>query len=187
MPITYGAAVCDVPSDAGPPAVELLRADGSTLVVPVDVPGDDFLGQLHALKCQIERIGEVVAISWGPPFTEVSDAVVGVTLHVERRSGDEEVTIEDLGGTVVFAQRLPDASAVPATLEPGESSLTIPVELSTERCEAHALTESNKTYRFKVWVRLGDEPPQQIEVLPEGETRTRLDAAMQAGCFGTLD
>lgn len=87
----------------------------------------------------------------------------------------------------MFAQRLPDPDSVPATPAPDEDALTIPVELSTERCEAHALTECNKTYRFNVWVSIGDEPSLLVEVLPDGEARALLDEAMQMGCFGTLD
>lgn len=187
MPITYGAAVCEVASDAGDPAVELVRVDGSTLLVAVDASGDDFLAQLHGIECARRRVEEIVELSWGPPFTRVSDTVVELTLHVERRTAGDAVTIHDLGGTVVFAQRLPDPGAVPATLGPDDDALTIPVELSTERCEAHALTESNKTYRFNVWVAVGDEPSVLVEVLPDGEARALLDEAMQAGCFGTLD
>ena len=72
-------------------------------------------------------------------------------------------------------------------LEPGTDRVEVAVELSAARCEAHALTESNKTFRFSVWVSLGDGPSHRVEVLPEGEPKAALEAAMRAGCFGTLD
>jgi hypothetical protein len=188
MPMPYGAPRCgDATPPPDPPVVEVTRADGSIVPVPVDPAGQDFLTVFHTDKCEVQRIGELVSLRWSTPIVAVDGATIQVPLLVERRSGDGPVTIEEIGGTVVFADRLVDAGSVPVTLAPGTSRAVIAVELSAARCEAHALTESNKTFRFSVWVRLGSGPSHRVEVLPEGEPRAALESAMRNGCFGTLD
>jgi hypothetical protein len=188
MPMPYGAPRCADPA-AGlePPVVEVTHADGSVVPVPVDPAGQAFLTTFHADKCEVQRIGEVVSLRWSTPVVPVDGATVRVPLLVEHRSGDEPVTIEEIGGTVVFADRLVDPGSVPVTIGPDRTRTVIDVELSAARCEAHALTESNKTFRFSVWVSLGRGPSHRVEVIPDGEPMAALAAAMQAGCFGTLD
>jgi hypothetical protein len=187
MPMPYGAVDCSDGLADGTAVVEVTMADGTVLPVPVDQVGQAFLDAFHADKCQLQQLGEVVSLRWSTPVTSVDAATIRLPLVVERRSGDEPITVEEVGGTVVFADRLVDPGAVPVTLGPGASRVEIAVELSAARCEAHALTESNKTFRFAVWVSIGDQPSHRVEVLPDGEPMAALEQAMQAGCFGTLD
>jgi hypothetical protein len=187
MPMPYGAPDCSGGGPPGDAAIEVTLADGDVVAVPVDPAGQQFLDVFHADKCELQRIGEVVSLRWSAPVTTVDAATIRLALVVERRSGDEPITVEEVGGTVVFADRLVDAGSVPVTLGPGTSRVEIQVELSAARCEAHALTESNKTFRFAVWVSLDGQVSHRVEVLPDGEPMAALEQAMRAGCFGTLD
>ena len=187
MPMPYGAVACSDGAPSGTAVVEVTMADGAVVPVPVDPAGQQFLDVFHADKCEVQQIGEVVSMRWSTPITAVDAATIQLPLVIERRTGDEPITIEEIGGTVVFADRLVDPGSVPVTLEPGTSRVEIDVELSAARCEAHALTESNKTFRFSVWVSVGDRPSHRVEVLPDGQPLAALGQAMQDGCFGTLD
>jgi hypothetical protein len=187
MPMPYGAPDCSGDGPAGAAVVEVTVAGGAVVPVTVDPAGQQFLDVFHADKCQVQQIGEVVSLRWSTPVSAVDPATIRLPLVIERRAGDEPITIEDLGGTPIFADRLVDPDSLPVTLEPGTSRVEVEVDLSAARCEAHALTESNKTFRFSVWVSIGGQPSHRVEVIPEGEPRAALEEAMQAGCFGTLD
>ena len=187
MPMPYGAVECSGGAPGGTAAIEVTMAGGTVVPVPVDPAGQQFLDVFHADKCEVQQIGEMVSLRWSTPITAIEAATIQLPLVIERRSGDEPITIEEIGGTVVFADRLVDPGSVPVTLEPGTSRVEVEVDLSAARCEAHALTESNKTFRFSVWVGIGGQPSHRVEVIPEGEPRAALEEAMQAGCFGTLD
>lgn len=187
MPMPYGAIDCGAGLEAGTASIEVTMSGGEVVPVPVDPAGQEFLDAFRADKCEVQRIGEIVSLRWSTPITDVDVATVRFPLVVERRSGDEPITIEDVAGSVVFADRLVDQGALPVTLEPGTDRVEIEVELSAARCEAHALTESNKTFRFGVWVSIDGQPSHRVDVIPEGEPRAALEAAMEAGCFGTLD
>jgi hypothetical protein len=187
MPMPYGAPECSGGGQAGTAVVEVTMAGGGVVPVTVDPAGQQFLDTFHADKCQVQQIGEVVSLRWSTPLAGVGTATIRLPLVIERRSGDEPITIEDVGGTPIFADRLVDPGSLPVTLEPGTTRAEVEVELSAARCEAHALTESNKTFRFSVWVSVGDQPSHRVEVLPDGEPLAALEQAMQAGCFGTLD
>ena len=187
MPMPYGTPECSGDGPTGTAMVEVTMSDGTVLPVTVDPAGQDFLDVFHTDKCQVQQIGEVVSLTWSTPVTAVDAATVRVPLVIERQAGHEPITIEEVGGTPIFADRLVDPDSLPVTLEPGTSRAEVEVDLSAARCEAHALTESNKTFRFSVWVSVGGRPSHRVEVIPEGEPRAALEQAMQAGCFGTLD
>jgi hypothetical protein len=187
MPMPYGAPDCSGAGPAGAAMVEVTMAGGAVVPVAVDPAGQEFLDVFHADKCQVQQIGEVVSLRWSTPITAVDPATIRLPLVIERRAGDEPITIEEVGGTPIFADRLVDPDSLPVTLEAGTSRVEVEVDLSAARCEAHALTESNKTFRFSVWVSVGGRPSHRVEVIPDGEPRAALEQAMQAGCFGTLD
>ena len=56
----------------------------------------------------------------------------------------------------------------------------IAVTVKAARCEPHALAESKKTWRFPVWVVVGDEPEPYLEMEPQGASRRLLDQLMRA-------
>ncbi|MPZ87856.1 MAG: hypothetical protein GEU81_07230 [Nitriliruptorales bacterium] len=86
------------------------------------------------------------------------------------------MTVVDVGGTVIFTIRTVSELPKPLLrLDPATESAEIPVEISASRCDAHALTESKKSFVFPMWVSLGEAPEQYLEIEPEGDSRRLLE------------
>ena len=188
MPIEYGAPVCEREAAAGRggepgPVIEISPpGDARPAQVAVDDAGDRFLARLHDRECGQQRVRDAVEISFTGPFDDVGRATVRLSIRLDRRTGDDPVVVAAMRGTVVFTVAAP----APVLDLPGrDASGATVVEISASRCDAHALIESKKSYRFPVWVAVGGGDPRYLEVEPRGEAREVLEQVLQEGCFAS--
>ena len=186
VPVDYGPPRCTA-GTAPPDAVEVSTPGGGELrLVPVDRDGSQFLARLHERECGQRRIRETVDISFDGPFTDAGPASVRAAVRLRRLDAADgtEVTVAAVRGTVVFTVTT-SADAPLLVLGDGDDEASVEIDISASRCDAHALIESKKSYRFPFWVAVGDAQPRYIEVEPEGEARRVLERVLQEGCFGS--
>ena len=183
MPVPFGPPRCGddaPPTGTGAPVIEV----NGDVDVPVDADGEEFLTRLHERQCGQQRVRETVEVSFTGPFDDIGDATVGVELRLDRLSGGarDTVRLEGMRGTVVFTVVTPGPGAL-VTLEPDDRDGSVPIVVSASRCDAHALIESKKSYRFPMWISVGEADARYLEVEPTGEARTVLERVLQEGCF----
>ena len=122
---------------------------------------------------------ERAALALGDAPTTVDD-VLTTTIDVTRRSGTEPITITETGSTLLFQVHAAGAGrrAGDARLRPTRS-VALPVELRNTRCDAHVVSQSQLSYRFPVWVQVGDAEPQYVILEPGPGLRAGLEALVQ--------
>jgi hypothetical protein len=134
-PIAYGEARCGDDVD-----------DALTLAVVVD--GDETeldLGRaspamlrLHAERCAAQEIEAAVDVHFGDDWTSKEPTRATGTLVVDPKDG-ADVTLESVATQIVFVTTVDDPL-------PARDDVTLVA--TAARCDAHALTESKKTFRI---------------------------------------
>ncbi len=193
IPIAYGRARCDASAAASPdePLIMVqVRGEESEvreLRVPLPQPNET-LDRLQDIACRQRAVRQGLDLGFGGPWTAgeaAGDATVRGSLVIRRRGSDEPVTVGAVGSNVNFTLRA--AAEPPAPLvrmDPATRSARVPVEITASRCDAHAMADSKKMFLFPVWVTLGDDPEQYLEISPEGRGRRMLEELIQACVAG---
>lgn len=135
VPIDYGVASC-----REAPSIELsvrVDVDGTSADVSLGKAAPDILRE-HASECAGNEVRRQVEVRVGPDWKRVGAGRVSGTFTVDRRSGAKAV-LEKVATSVVFTVDV--LSPLPATDD-------VDVEVTAARCDAHALTESKKTFTF---------------------------------------
>ena len=177
FPVAYGAADCRRTTPAR--VVVAHRVDGALREAVLDVPEDDpLLPRLRRRECDLAELADAAGLSFAEDAWERrGDEVTGRAVLV-RRHGRAPVELASLDGTVVFTLR---AGGLPVVLA-GEGRVEVPVAVSAARCDAHALTESKRSYDFPGTVRLGDEDLLTVTVRPRGRGRALLERLLLDTC-----
>lgn len=177
VPVPYGEARCPrFDADAG----VVLDIEGAG---PVRVPlvgSEGVIRRLHEGECLSLAVAAAADIGFGATWTAVETpdgpAVEG-RLTIRRRSSDQRIAIDAAEGGINFT--ITPVGTVEGPLlvvEPGESQGSRRIHVRATRCDPHALAENKKTFRFPVWVALGNEAGQYLEVEPTGRGRELLQA-----------
>jgi len=167
VPVPYGAAVCD----AGDARLALAAVvDGTAAELELgEAPAA--IRRVHAAECAAADVAATVSIGWGDTWTAVAPGRVRGTVTVEQRREGAGGVVHEVAASVVFAVQV--TSPLPATSD-------VDVTITAARCDAHALTESKKTYRFPVFVTVGDGERVRIELeASRGPVRAALDRAIE--------
>lgn len=164
MPLHYGAPTCDEPDDA-------LRIDltvngkGTELDAGRATSG---MLRLHAEQCATAAIRDAVDVDFADDWRALEPTRATGTITIDPVAG-VDVTLESVSTSIVFVTTT-DAS-LPATDD-------IEVVVTAARCDAHALTESKKTFLFTLVFTIDGAPPVRLE---QRATDGRvLDAMKQA-------
>ncbi len=175
--LALGEATC--PAGDGASVVDItVTIDGRPWTGSYPILDPERLQQLNARECGQRAVLEVASLALGDaPTTE--GEVLTTTIDVVRRSGAEPVTITETGGTLLF-QVLPDGPAGALVTMPSDSdSAALAVEVRTPRSDAHVVSGSPLSYRFPVWVQVGDAEPQYVFLTPGPGLRAGLEALVQ--------
>jgi hypothetical protein len=180
LPVPYGESICP---GSGPPSLVMVAA-GNEVVVPLAQDPEGVMDDLHEVECGEAAVRDAADLvfgdDWTPTGTRAARGEIVVTT-----GGDTEVTLDDVGGNIVFGVRLVDEGPPLLTVAgPGEVG-RLPVELVVDRCDTHALIESKRTFQFPLAVRLdGGEPAAVVlEAEPGTPARDVLGGLIQA-CIG---
>lgn len=172
VPVGYGQARCD--TDVEQHEV-LLGVDGGEPQPWVLQDADAAISLLHDEECHRQAVEAAADIGFGTAFRQVDDRTVRATLVVQRAESTERVTVDEIRGGVIWSLKTVDGDTPALDLSPGQQRATTEVELGITRCDAHGLAESKKTYRFPVYVSLGDTESQYLEVEPKGDGLALLE------------
>ena len=185
----YGSAYCRGLL-AGRASVRVTMQDGTGFTLPVDRSGRRLLGRLGRADCAARRLRQTATISFASHYRKVmmaGEEWLRGSLIIRRptasRGREAPVYVEDLLGSVLLTLRPAGISALPAKLSPGDDVLTIPVLLgSTQRCDAHALSQSSQTFLLSVFARVGNHPTQRVIVSPDKTAQGRAGALLDRVC-----
>ncbi len=132
------------------------------------------LEEIHISECRARAVDEAVSLRFADEWTD-DGAVLTTDLVLERRGGDEPVTLESVRGLTLLAMRpLPDTAGPVAVLEPGEATRTTLVEISVWRCDEHVVSQSPDGFTFRAVLRVGDGDPHEVVMVPQGALMERL-------------
>ena len=184
--VTYGAPHCDVDAPGRPTMVAVV--DGTSVDLPLHVEGPTLLRRLRDAACQRQSLTDLASVS-----LRLADrtALVGDTEMlpgnvVVRRRADESgtVTVDDLGGSVLFAvEPREGARALPARLRQSQQRLVLPVVVrSADRCDAHARSQSSQTFLFSVYAHRDEERTQRLVRFPSADEQERLLDMLERVC-----
>src|SRR6185295_3538823 len=116
----YGVPVCDQDVQPAGARITVVRPGrpAEELVVPL---AGDVLALIHSEECAVLAVSDVVSIVVTGLHEEGDDMVGQVELR--RRSGDQRVTVERLGRSVLLEASAPE---LPLELAGDERELTVP-------------------------------------------------------------
>jgi hypothetical protein len=170
VPLPYGAVRCD--EDAGETFGVMVVVDGEALQLEATEEYEGAVGRLHGRECAAADVLERVDIAFGDEWTRDGFTVSG-ELRVEQRHPGEPVAIDDAVGNVIFTLHLRQSHPV-LDVSDEKPSARLPVTISADRCDPHAVAEFKRPYVFLSWVGVGDADPVPVELTLTGAARDAL-------------
>ncbi len=179
--LEFGRARCEEPVEDRPRLAAVV--DGVERTVPLTVRDPELLDRLRARECGLRALDEAVSVDLVlEPRIVVRDGrrTVPGTLEVVRREGaTADVRVVDLGGSVLL--RFGTGTALPADVGPDRLDLPVTVA-STDRCDAHALSQSSQTFLIGAYVAVGGAEPVRVLTVPDGADRRRIQTVIRRDC-----
>lgn len=172
VPLPYGEVRCDDGPDPTFP-VALVVGDGEVLHLDAVEEYEGAVARLHARECAAAEVLERVDITFGDRWTQDGITVSG-ELHVEQRQPGERVAIDDAVGNVIFTLITERAHPV-VEVSDDEPAATVPVTISADRCDPHAVAEFKTPFLFLSWLAVGDAEPVPIPLELVGAARSALE------------
>lgn len=184
--VTYGDPHCDVDEPGRPTMVATV--DGTAVTLPLRVERPTLLRRLRDAACARRSLTDLAAVSLR--LADRTSVVRGTemlpgTVVVLRRAGQSgNVTVDDLGGSVLFAvEPRGGGRTLPARLREGRQRLVLPVVVrSTGRCDAHARSQSSQTFLFSVYAHRDAAKTQRLVRFPSAAEQERLLAMLDRVC-----
>jgi hypothetical protein len=176
LPLPYGEVRCDVALD-GTFGVTLM-VDGEELHLDAVEEFDGAVARFHARECAAADVRERVDITFGDEWTRDGIEITG-ELRLEQRHPGEPVALDDAVGNVIFTLVLEQAHPVLRVSDDAPSA-SLPVTISADRCDPHAVAEFKRPYVFLSWVAVGDGEPVPVELELTGGARAALDGLIAA-------
>jgi hypothetical protein len=143
--------------------------------------GSRFLHRLWRTECNARKLKRAADVRYSDRWT-----VEGTGLHsvlhgfidLRRRHGTEDVSVDQVQGSVLFEMDLPGET----TMAGDEDRAAVPVDFSYGRCDEHARSQSTQSFVFRIWLRLGDGEPLAQVVQPTEEQQRRLLRFLDSAC-----
>lgn len=179
MPLPYGEVRCEGDGGAGLAAVVLLD-DGRELRVPAPEDHQGSVRRAHERECAAAEVRERVDVVLHGPWTRDGVAVSG-TLSMSQRITGPPVAMDDVVGNVIFTVRVEGAGSPVLRVTDREPDAEVPITISADRCDSHAVAEFKRPFVFLSWVRVGDARATPVELEPTGPTREVLEELL-ASC-----
>ncbi len=171
LALPYGTARCD--DEPGPTfPVRVVLSDGRELHLDAPEEYEGAVARLHERECRAADVLERADITWGDHWVQEGKRVTG-ELHLDQRHPGEPVAIDDATGNVIFTLLL-DHSHPVLEVTDDEPSATVPVTISADRCDPHAVAEFKTPYLFLSWATVGDAEPVPVPLELTGAARQAL-------------
>jgi hypothetical protein len=171
LALPYGPVRCD--DEPGPTfPVRVVLDGGEELHLEAPEEYERAVARLHSRECAAADVRERADITWGDEWVQDGTRVTG-ELHLDQRHPGEPVAIDDATGNVIFTLLLEDTHPVLAVSD-DEPSATVPVTISADRCDPHAVAEFKTPYLFLSWATVGDAEPVPVPLELTGAARQAL-------------
>jgi len=171
LALPYGEARCD--DEPGPTfPVRVVLDGGEELHLDAPEEYEGAVARLHDRECAAADVRERADITWGDEWMQDGATVTG-ELHLDQRHPGPPVAIDDATGNVIFTLILEDTHPVLAVSD-DEPSATVPVTISADRCDPHAVAEFKTPYLFLSWATVGDAEPVPVPLELTGAARQAL-------------
>jgi hypothetical protein len=177
LPVPYGDPRCEVPAEPAAARLTVVRPDGTDedLRVPLAAA---IMTRIHEEECAVLALAEVVTVA--VVGLEDGDEDVTGEIRLTRRGGEEPVTVDRVGRSVLIDV---EAAELPAAMAAGEDALSTPVVFTSASCEPHVLAETKKPYVFPLEVTVGDDEPVVLDLPVDDDLRARLAALVDRVCL----
>lgn len=177
VPTEFGAARCDVAPE--PASVQVSTGSDTTVVVPL-MSQNDTLNRIHAEECAAKDLADIVTVTMVPgPLPSGPAEPLPAVLTLDRRDGDEPLRLDEIRGSLLYAL---NSEAVPVTLASGNTSIDIPVTLTTASCEPHVVADAKKPFVFPAWIAVGDGVPVYTRIPVPVSVQRQLVEYQQRSC-----
>jgi hypothetical protein len=181
----FGRASC-----TGKPSAPRLTAviNGVRRDLPLHLDQPGLFDRLRTSACEQQRLTDAASLTMTISRTVVTDGGVpyfAATVALRRpRTPGEQVTVVDLGGSVLFNVLPREGRRLrPVRLLPEATSLTVPIRVGpTQRCSAHARGNASQPFLFSVFTRTGDDPVHRTITVPDKATQLRLLGLLDRYC-----
>lgn len=178
LPVPYGTARCgDGTREAFAVTIVVAGGEELSLAVAEDHPGA--IGRLHRRECAAADVAERADIRLGDDWEADGVTITGELLLTKRIRG-EPVTLVDAVGNVIFTLRL-GGEGPPFRVTDDRPDLAVPVTISADRCDPHAVAEFKRPLVLLSWVAVGDGAATPVEIVATGGARRAFEALI-ASC-----
>jgi hypothetical protein len=181
MPIPYGTARCDTEPEGPPELVAVI--DGEEVRVPLTEHPAGMLTRLHDIECTSAVVLEDAGLELSGDWTVTDPHTASGQLTLTQRTPGVTATVDEVHDNVIFSITTANATTPILTVDDDQPSAAVGVTISASRCDAHALIEYKRTFKFAVEVRIGDDDPVPVDVEAQGDARTVLEELLRS-CIG---
>ena len=169
-----------------PTGVAVVREAGRTRTLrrPVDAEGRRFLERLWRSDCDARALRHAVEVSYADRWVRDRAAGDGLAAELDgalvlrRRSGEEQVRVDQVRGSVLMDLALTDGTVLPR----GEDRVALPLRVRPGRCDEHGRSQSTQTFVWRVWLAVGDAEPRARVVTPSSAQQELLLAFLDEVC-----
>lgn len=162
----FGEVVdCEAPTPlAASLGVRFLLGDDPTVHEgAIELDDTTTLAAIRARFCTARRVLAENDVVLGTPVLDGETFTLDLT--VTRRTGDAELVLHAIEGTVLFGVESPFEQGAPQrTLAPGVAELVVPLTFDVNRCDPHAVAETTKKAGLTLWISVDGEAPQPVDV-----------------------
>lgn len=177
IPLPYGPVRCG--GDGGYEAAVSLDG-GREVVLPAPEERPGAVDAVHERECAAEEVRGLVDLRfegrWGREGVAISGELV-----LERRRPSPAVAVDDVTGNVIFTVLTGTDERPVLRLDEGQQRSSVPVTISADRCDTHAVAEFKRPMVFLSWVAVDEGEPTPVEIEAAGATRDALEALL-ASC-----
>ena len=162
----FGEVVdCDAPTplDADLAVRFTLGDDPGVHEGAIELDDTTTLADIRARTCTARRVLAENDIALGEPA--LAGETLALDLTIERRTGDAELAVHAIEGTVLFGVASAYEQGEPErTLASGTSRLVLPLTFDVNRCDPHAVAETTRKKGLTLWIAVDGATPQPVAV-----------------------
>ena len=183
--ISYGTPRCS--RQPAPPPLLVAEVNGRSTRLPLHVDDPGLLDRLRVKACDQERLDRVASVDLRLARRSVHTSGgehLPATVVVRHRPGQTApVRVVDLDGSVLIDLTPRDGAAALPTPPSTGGTLAFPVEFaSAHRCDGHARGQSQQTFLFSAYLRVGSHPQQRVVLDLSSAERDRLIGLVDRDC-----
>lgn len=173
VPVPYGEPRCGAEAAETYDVVVVLD-DGREVRVPAVEEYPGAIPRVHERECFAVEVHERVDLRLGDEWTQSGVAVSGELLLEQRHAGDP-VAIDDARGNVIFTLTVEAEGNPILRVTDDEPAARVPITISADRCDPHAVAEFKRPFVFLSWIAVGDGEPVPVELEATGAARAALE------------